>query len=290
MPTPIPAPEKTAVLDRIKVLDPVEADKLNTELVNYEDVLTMVGRSLPVFEYKNSYLIEVISQLNQNQLNAVGIYYNINGPIGNDPRLIIDCTVTGGATTITAASLGLGIFGNSVVDLITVSAGIVLRDLWIAPGSKLVELDATAAGAFVNTVFIRNLRSAPAELSSIKFGSGVGSVKVDKGAIFGGIQSVTPGAVCAIPVTNLAASDVTYNTVKLSWTAPAGNYLVLNVYYKKTESGVWLLASEKVGDFITDGFIFRSLEKETKYDFKVSVTCTNGGIADATLSQVTTCC
>jgi hypothetical protein len=290
MPTPIPAPEKTAVLDRIKVLDPVEADKLSTILVNYEDVLVMVGRSLPVFEYKNSYLAEVISQLNTNQLQTVGIFYNIIGPIGNDPRLIIDCTVTGGATVINTSSNGLGILGNSVVDVITVAAGKVLRDLWVGPGSKLTLLDSTAAGAFVNTVFIRNLRSAPAELSAIKFGSNVGSVKVDPGAIYGDIQSVTPGAACAIPVTALAATDVTYNTVKLGWTAPAGNYLVLNVYYKKTESGVWLLASEKVGDFITDGFIFRSLEKDTKYDFKVSVTCINGGIADDTLSQVTTCC
>jgi hypothetical protein len=289
MPTPIPAPEKTAVLDIVKVLDPVEADKLNAVLVNYEDVLTMVGRSLPVFEYKNSYLQSVLTPLDTNQLQAVGIYFNINGPIAADARLIVDSTVTGGAI-INTASNGLGILGNSTVDAVTVSAGIRLRDLWIAPGSKLTLLDSTANGAFVGTVFVRNLRSAPAELTAIKFGSGIGSVQVDNGAIYGGPQSNTPGQQCANPVSNLAASDVTYNTVKLGWTAPQQAPLVINVYYKKTEGGIWLLASENVGDFLTNGFIFRSLEKETKYDFKVSVTCINGGIADTTLSQVTTCC
>jgi len=290
MPTPIPAPEKTAALDIIKVLDPVEADKLNTVLVNYEDVVNLVGRSLPVFEYKNSYLQQVMACFNANQLMAVGIYFNNNGPIGNDPRLIIDWTVTGGATTITANSPGLGILGNSVVDLLTVSAGFSLKYLWIGPGSKLIELDATAAGAFVNNIFIRNLRSAPGELTAIKFNSGIGSVEVDPGAIYGGIQNNTPGQVCAIPVTNLAATDVTHNTVKLGWTASPGPVLMLNIYYKKTEGSVWILATEMVGDFITDGFIFRTLAKETKYDFKVSVTCLNGGIADATLSEVTLCC
>lgn len=291
MPTPIPAPEKAAFIAVVNVVNPQEAIHLTTALVNYEDIPWVIDRQIIEFTDNIQYLLAAITTLNQGFLTAASIYVNAALAVNvNDPVVWINSTTTS-SITFTTNNPAFPVLGNSTINSIIVNAGIELGRLYIGPGSTVNVLDSTAAGAVVRDVRIRFVRSTPGSLNAVKYGSTVLNYRIDEGANFGGMETADPLGPCAIPVTAMAATEVTHNGVLISWTPPGSAYIAINIDYKKTNSKVWIPVSEEIGEFIADtGFIFRQLEADTYYDFRATVVCINGGTVSTQITALTVCC
>lgn len=294
MPTPIQAPDKAAFIALVNVRNAQEALRLQTVLVNYEDVPTAIGRQLEVFAQNPQYLFEVMATLsNAAALITAGVYnslatYNSNV---NNPVLIISTSFSSGIT-VTVDSPGIMVLGNSAISKVTVATTKRLDNLYIGPGAVVGQLDSTATDAFATRIHIKNYKNVIGKLLSIKYGSHIGNVLVDPGAFFGGTSAINPLAACAIPATSLAANAITTNSIQLDWVNPGGAYLFVTLFYKLKGAAVWIEATEADGDFLgTNGFIFRDLADNTYYEFKVEITCNNGGVsAPVTLTSKTVCC
>lgn len=298
MPTSIPSGEKSAFIAIVNSAPypggAAEATELQTILNNFEDIPTVIGRQINLYAENDAYLIECMGVFaaNDSDLVVAGIYNNKSGSAPcNDPLLIINSNLTGGVN-ITANSPGFGLFGTSTVNKVTLSADVDLENLYIGPGCSVDILDSSNSGAFVNNIWLPFAKSTPSILKVAKTGSSIGAVWLSAGSYYGGIQNIDPEAACAAgPVTGLAAGQVTHDSIVLMWTPPSSGYIFINVQYKKSDSSVWLGATEANGDYIQSvGFIFRGLDADTYYDFRIQVVCLNGGVAYAMISSKTVCC
>lgn len=289
MPTPIPSGEKSAVIALVNVVNPVEAMRLATVLVNYEDVLTMIGRQLSTFIQRNNYLIQVMACFTDANLVSVGIYNRKSGNNLTEPNAIINSNYAGIMTM--SSNIGqLVILGNSFVNSVVLSSNVDVQYIYIGPGSTLNIADSSASGAIINKIILPFVRSTPSTLNTLKFGSTIGLVQVDAGSYYGGVANDDVTATCPDVVTSVVATENTNNSVLISWALP-GSYLMINIFYKKANSNVWILATDSDGDFDGDtGFVFRTLESDTFYSFRISTVCTNGGIANAEITTQTVCC
>lgn len=290
MPTPLPSLEKAAFINIVKVAAPQEGVRLPAILNNYEDIVTAIGRSGPLFEENNSFLLEAIGCFSSDAaLNTVGIYRNGTTTTLVNPAMLINYHVTT-SISFTANTTFLTIFGTSTVKLISVSASVKLGNMYVGPGATVDGFDSSASGASVGVITLASARSQNATLNYATLGSRMGGVDIMGGSYFGGMQSIDPTAACAIPVTGLQAFNVTKNSIKLLWTPPTSGYLFINIYIRKNGESVWnKITSSAQGDYISNvGFLFKNLEEDTYYDFKVDVICNNGGIAPTTLLNKTT--
>jgi hypothetical protein len=301
MATPVDPSEKANFIALVNVINPQEAIRLEEVFVNYEDLPTVIGRQLPTYASNNQYLKECMDVLNSAYFNAAGVYYNgaFAVPV-TDPLLWINTTTTAGIT-FTADSDGFAILGSSDINLITLDAGVALANLYIGPGSSVDMLDSSntetspptspPVGTIVNEIWLPYLKSTPSTLKAVKFGSQIGQVNLSEGSYYGGLQDVDPELTCAIPVTAMQATEITFDSILVSWTTPANGYLFIVPFYKKTNSKTWIKCTDSDGDFVDDtGFIFRHLEKDTYYDFKAELTCVNGGRAVTEITTQTVCC
>lgn len=306
MATTIPPEEKQAFINIVKVAPypggPQEAGRLQDILNNYSDVYATIMRELPLFASNNSYLISAISVFNDDELQSVGIWVNktISSPPLVNPVLIINSEITDWPVLIEPSSppiqQDLCILGPTTIDEITVLGFTALTELYLGPGVTLNALDASEDQARVGTIYIKNAKNNPAALNSVVYQSNISQIIQDPGTYFGGVTNDNPLAPCDNPVTNLTTREITNNSVTLNWDTPESksppeSFLFINVFYRKSGSQTWIAVSDGDGEYVGNtGFVFRYLEKDTFYDFKVSVTCLNGGIADATIYQQTVCC
>lgn len=303
MPTPIPGVEKQNFIALVEVAPlpggPIEASRLEDILVNYEDIPTAIGRQLLLFASNNAYLKECMSVFDDAELQNAGIYNNKNvviAPFPTDPYLIINSTYSG-TIAISQDNIGLVILGKSYVSRVELDDSVILYNLFIGPGSTVDVLDSagTVYPGLVQKLWLPFANNQASALNSAVFGSRVGSVIQDAGSYYGGMDQNDPQLPCAIPVTNLATGEITYNSITLDWTPPASGYVFLDTYWKRTDSAEWLRPTDDMIGFITFsgdpyGFVFSGLSADTNYDFKVDVRCNNGGVASTTISAKTVCC
>lgn len=302
-PTPIPSDEKNAFIALVRVAPypggETEALRLEQILINYSDIPTAIGRQLGLYGAANQYLSECMAVFNDNNLQAVGIYVNkTDSPAAGltNPKMIINSTYTG-TMTITADQPGLTFLGNTSVKRVEVQDGVNLANMYLGPGATVDMFDSSGEGypGKLERLWLVFANNNPSRLNSVAYGSVIGSVYVDPGSYYGGMDTSNPQNTCAIPVTQLTTTAITSNSVELTWTPPGSGYLFIYVAYKKTSTAVWQQAQPSDGGFQNFsgeavGFVFNSLESDTYYDFKVSVRCNNGGIADAEVSAKTVCC
>ncbi len=295
MPTQILQGEKTAFIALVTIQSAYEAARLVDVMVNYEDIPTVIGRQLQVYEANFPYLIELMDVFaaSDADLIAAGIYYKKTALASvTNPTAIINCTYSTNGLTVqyTDNILGLMVVGKSVVDTITVDATKTLSFLYVGPGSSVNMADSTAAGSSINRIELAFIRSTAARLNLVKFGSNIGPVVVQPGAFYGGISNDNPNLTCAAPVTDLKAGIITHNSIQLIWVPPVSGYLFIDVFFRKTGSSVWVKVTDLHGDYAADntGYMFRQLERDTFYDFEVITTCNNGGTAKLALNQAQT--
>jgi hypothetical protein len=303
MPTQIAPAEKAAFIALVEIAPfpggPLEASRLQDVLVYYTDIPTAIGRQLELYASNNAYLKECMAVFDDTELQNANIYNNkYNSPVApfNDAVMIINSTYDG-IIGLTAHANGFTLLGHSYVSRLELDDGVILQNLYIGPGSTLDVLDSAGtlyAGAVLNIwlPFANNTASA---LNSAVFGSVIGAVHLTKGSFYGGLDQNDPQLPCAIPVTSLYTSGITHDSITLNWTPPASGYLFLDVFYKRTDSAPWLQPKPDMIGFITFsgevyGFVFSGLEADTSYDFKVSVRCNNGGLANETMTASTVCC
>ena len=305
MPTPIPPAEKTSFINLVKVAPypggPLEADRLQTILINYEDVNTAIMRQLELFASNNSYLLQAISVFDQVAIQAVGIWVNQTSstPLVN-PVLIINSTYD--TVTIALASPpvynALTILGSSTITTLELNSGVTLNELYIGPGctvkllngSNMVASPPSSPPTMTEVVYLPFAKSTPSRLNATSYDSVVNSIVKDEGSYYGGIQSKDPTLTCAEVVTDISATETTKNGVLISWTNPA-NIIFVNVFYRKTNSNVWLPVDDETGDWFGDNkFTFRHLESDTFYDVQIVTTCINGATASNQITLQTTCC
>lgn len=293
MPTALPSGEKSAFIALINTQNPIEAALITPLLNNYEDIVPIgIARQLGVFADNPAFLKEAMAVFTDAALVAVGIYNNkSNSSLVTNPSLLVSSHFTAGIS-FTANQIGFGLLGSSTVNSVTVATGIYLQNLIIGPGSTLDILDVTAEGAFISSIGIMFAYSTPGFLNVLKYGSHYGDVYTSPGSYFGGIQNIDPNATCAAgPVTGLTASNITHDSILITWVPPSSGYIFLNVQYKKSDSQVWIPATFETGDFIKNtGYVFRGLDADTYYDFRIQTICNNGGTTYATTSSKTICC
>lgn len=306
MPTALPSGEKAAFIAIVNVAPypggANEAARLQTILNTYEDIPTAITRQLPLFESNNSYLINAITVFNDNMMQTAGIWVNKDPTIGplTNPVLIINSTIN--LVNIVALSPpiynSLCILGPSLVKDIVLAAGVELNELYIGPGATVDVADSSNAvvsppnspPTIIGKIYLPFEKSTPSNLNAIKYLSVVNQVIVDPGSYYGGVQASDPDLACAETVSGISAQEITKNSVFVSWTPPT-TYLFINTSYKKSNSKVWVEATEDIGDFSGDsGFVFRDLESDTFYDVRIAVQCLNGGWSFQTISFQTVCC
>ena len=293
-PTPIPDDQKAAFIALVSVAPrpggPQEADRLEDILNNFEDISTAIGRQLSLFSSNNAYLSECMAVFapNDSDLQAVGIYVNKSdvGDVDN-PVLVINSAA--GLITMDDADIpGAGLI-NSSADEINVR-GIALPYLYVE-SSQVNVLAANGQGSSIGWLTMPFYKKVAA-INSVADGSVIDNTRIDPRNTFGGNQTVDPTQDCAKPVTALTTSNLTHNSITINWTLPdGGGYLFLNVYFKVTGTPAWVPIDDTTGSFIDDtGYLFNNLAPDTMYDFRVSVTCNNGGVAPTDVSDQTTCC
>lgn len=285
--TPIVSGQKTSFIALANTLDPQEATRLNVVLVNYSDIPNAIG----MFVRYPNFLTQgmAIFSPNDSDLVAAGIYVGKSlTSTTNNPVMIINTTSTGRIQMV-ANQYELYILGSSNVSNITVSTTITLSILYEGAGSLVDIVDSTATGALIGNIFLDYQHSLGSTLNSVVYGSNVTTVTVQSGSQYGGVRNTDPEATCATPVTNLATGIVTHNTFELTWTPPSPGFLLINVYYRLKDASQWVVALAIDGDYVGNtGFIFRHLKSDTFYDFRVNVSCANGGIStDAIINQQT---
>lgn len=307
MSTPLQPSEKQNFIALVRTAPypggPDEASRLESILNNYEDVATAIYRQLDLYSVNNAYLKQCILTLNDTNLQAVGIYYNktvTNPPLFN-PVMLVNSTYDDIEFTLTSppGNYEFGMLGTSRVKKITVDPAVTVNEILIGPGGTVDMLDGAQVSSpptsppvssRVNKIYLPYAKSTPSTLTVVKYGTQIGQVVVDPGSFYGGVQGTNPDLVCSAVVTGIAATELTKRSVYLSWTPPA-TYTFINTFFRRKGSNVWILATETDGDFDGDsGFTFRHLEENTYYQFKVSTVCTNGGIADVTVTAQTGCC
>lgn len=306
MPTPLNPNEKNSFILLVQAAPfpggPFEASRLEDILNNYEDIYTAVMRELELFATNNAYLTQAMACFNDTQLQAVGIWNNktISSPPLTDPVLIVNSTITD-LVIITASSpvvdQNLAILGNSFISRIVLTDYANLQEIWIGPGVTVDGADSSRTGAIINTITLPFLRSTPSRLNFAVYGSQINQVNVSDGSFYGNQSNDDADSTCASVITDLAVQYFTRNTVQLTWTPPSlqsppADYLFINTYYRIKGSNTWILADEDVGLFNGEtGFTFTQLEKGTKYEIEVIVTCLDGGLSTpATIEVDTSCC
>lgn len=276
-----------------------EAARLATIFKTVHDIPTVICRQIDLFESNNAYLVQALSIFDDADLLSVGIWFNKTqtSPPVTDPFMVVNSTITEIILNPVSPAVykALAILGTSVIGSIVLSPGTELSEFRIGPGATVDVMDASlittspAQNAMVDRVWMTYGRSTPSRLNSIVYGSNINGVYIEGKSYYGGVKE-NPDNTCSEYVTNITATEVTHNAVFVSWTPP-GNFLFVNTFYRKTNSQTWILATEVEGEFVDDsGFIFRSLEADTYYDFRVSVTCLNGGMASVDVTTQTVCC
>lgn len=290
MATAIPTGDKNAFIAIVAVKNPPESIRLATLLVNYEDIVTCIGRQIDDFVSYPEYLIAAMATFSNNAaLEAVGIYNEQTlSTLLTDPVIFINSTTNFGVV-IDASATTFALLGNSYINNLKLNTNVTLSNLYVGPSSILDFVDGSASGSYINYPTIGFANNSGGRLNGIKFGSQTGSVVVQPGAYFGGYIANDPIGVCALPVTGLTAGVITHNTFELIWVPPAPGWLFINIYYKLKEAYAWIQATANDGDYVGNtGFIFRHLKSDTFYDFRVNVSCANGGIStDAIINQQT---
>lgn len=303
MPVQIPLNEKNNFIALVEVAPypggAMEADRLRSILVYYDDIVTAIYRQLDLFAANSAYLTQGLDCFDNAQMQAVGIWFNYttSSPPLTDPVLIANSTIHNDII-ISADSppvyTTLAIIGNSFVDRVLLSSGASLNELYIGPGSTVDKLNAAATSAIVNTIWLPFAKSTPSKLNVAEYNSIVGQFVIEEGSYFGGFSNKDPESSCATPVTDLTYGIINHDTIQITWTppdmqSPPYAYLFINTYYRLKGSQVWLKADEAVGFFNGEsGFTFKRLKCDTTYEFRVAVTCNNGGVANSDVLTIAT--
>lgn len=293
MPTPIVSGQKTAFINLVQVINPIEANRLTAILNNYEDIPKAILRQLITYSSDYSYLKECMAVFapNDTDLIAAGIYVDKTTSPPTNPILLVNCNYPSGQITVSTNETYIIILGPSTIPEVILSASTTLQVLYIGPGTEVDIADASNSGALINTIYLPFLKSIPSRLNLVITGSIINSIEVDNGSYFGGFGVDNPEAACALQVTALMAGNVTHDSIELDWTLPGGGFLQIKPYYKPSESPTWIQATQNDGDFIQQvGFIFRALKSDTYFDFKVVTICNNGGTALSLINSKTYCC
>ncbi len=295
MPTPIDPIDKAAFIAVVAPVNTYEADRLVDILNNYEDISLAVSRQIEAFAGNNAYLVTAMSCFSSDaDLMAVGIYFNKTA-VGSltDPVLLINCTYTtpGIGISIMNSIDVLQILGRTDVGTVTVTANRTINVLYIGPDVRVNIIDSSPQGAVVYNLFVTAINTVIGKLNRITTDSAIGVFTVSPGAYFGGRSDSNPLDACATPVTALRANDfTTHDSTKLSWTLPAPGYSFVNVFYKESGSNDWLGIVDEDGQWAPDStsYTFMRLKHDTFYDFMVTITCANGGVAETTVMDIQT--
>lgn len=302
MPTTIDPGEKAAFIAIVAQVDPREAVRLEDLLVYYSDIPPIgIGRQADAFLSNNDYLTSAMAVFSDTKLVAAKIF---NGKTGSEglvnPVMIINSTYTGGVSVTVSSPPtqvpALSVLGSSSVDHITIHASVNVKNIIIGPGSSVGYIDSTASGALVNNVLVTFANNTKSSLGFMVYGSAFSGVIVAQGSSYGGVQNIPTGS-CATPVQNLVADNVYHDSVRLTWLPPSlqsppSTILSVNVYYRLLGSSTWIAADSTTGLANGDtGYTFTKLAGDTFYEFKVNVTCINGGVSsDVIVSAQTSCC
>ncbi len=287
MPTQIPPGEKAAFLDIINIRNSNEVSTIDAFLVNYEDILLAINYLLIPFSSYPNYLKESLLVFTDSELVNVGILVDKDEvALVTNPVLLLNTTTTAGILIDTNQDT-LYIFGDSNVDVLNIDSLIHLKSLLITSGAIVNLADASLQDSTINLINIKTYRNLGGNLNLIINNSGIGQVNVDEGSFFGGYGEINPALPCALPVTNLTATGMTPTSITIGWTLPTP-YLFVNVYYRLFNDGNYLEPTSGIWSK-DEGFTFTNLIPNTKYDFKVTITCKNGGTSDSTyLTESTT--
>lgn len=298
MPTPLPTPEKDAFIAIVNAAPypggPREAARLQTILVNYEDIFTAICRQLSLFVTNNAYLMEAMRVFTDANLVAVGIWNaKLADPGGGiQPVCIINSTISTNVQLIPSSNKVLAIIGTCSLAEVSLAPSTIVNELYIGPGSELKYVLGNTSNALIKMITLPFLRNTPSSLFAVAFGTQINSVNVDYGSYFGGYTNIDPATPCATPVTGATIGTVTHNTVPITWAPPATDYLFINIYYRKKGALDWIPGTDSMGTFNGNtGYTFNSLLPDTVYEFRIIVVCKNGGWSTPVVKEAqTTCC
>lgn len=289
--------EKNACLDLVKAFNCDRVQWIDVNLNSYDDVLPVFLANLPKLECYPEYMYSLVACFDITELNTRGIYYNdpALGAVG-DAKLIVKCVATTVTVTVASGSVlpEFVVAGASTVDEVIVTGGGSVGALSVSTGAILKYLN-TAASSWIEVVRISGCKSFISKLNTIDGGASVNRLYPFGGGYFGGYNCFAPTGTCADDVTTLAVANVTSNSLTLTWVDPVNTINSL-IYYRLNNSATWLLGTAVNGDGVIGqyavdnvGFVFRGLQPDTYYDFKVVNICSNGHPSPgAEITQLTT--
>lgn len=178
--------DKTALLDLVKVKTCAQADYINANSSDYDDLLDMLFEFASTFDCDQAYLTAILTIFDDAILTARGVYFNKIGGTIDNPKVIVSSTYTLVQMNVGGAVDELQIFNASVITNIVVTNNTQLRHLVISGGSTVTKLDSTEEGSCVEIVLIKACATFNSTLDKIVEGSCVRNLGKDADATFNG--------------------------------------------------------------------------------------------------------
>lgn len=277
--------DKAAFMAKVKAFDCNLVYFVDTNFQSYADLVMVLISLLDRFECVPSFLTDLLSCIDGTELTTLKIYFNVTSGTATDPTFIVNSAIGTATLTITTTDSRMGkyvgecvIAGSSVVDKFVLADG-TLGVLDVSGGAHLKVLETTGT-AIINTLRVSGCNSVVSTVDVAASSALIDNEVTFGGGYFGGYSCLNAEAACAHDVSGLATSKITFNSITINWT-PASETIRTVILYRLNNYLAWIDVdaaniSTPIGNRIINGFVFRGLESDTYYDFKVINVCANG--------------
>jgi hypothetical protein len=285
------ATDKACALDKIRAFNCDYVQWVDDNLNAYADIIPVFLTHVTKLQCFPDYTYSLFDCFDGTALLAEGIYYNSTETTLTDPALIVKTTATDITITISSGSIinDFVIFGASTVDSVIIDGGGTLNCLSVTAGAVL-KLLSTMDDSRIRLVRVTGCRTFISKLDAADSSSIIDSFYVFGGGTFGGYRCISLGTPCTDEVISLDTDKITSNSITLTWDNAASTINTI-VYYRINNGFTWYIAGANPngdgvsGSYTGDavGFIFRGLQADTYYDFRVVNVCSNGNTSPGTI-------
>lgn len=278
------ADDKAAVLSLLDKHSCFDVDIIDTDFTAYSDIPSLIFQYASILGCDRIFLEALADVIDSASLDSVKVYYGKSTTDVTNPECIINSTYSGDVLIQKVSTETLrpviAIFGSTINNIIIDGASFEVGLLIIAGGTTVKSIS-TINGARLNVLMINGCNKYPTEVKMIVSGSAIDDIRQINGGGFGEFESADVSGTCGEDVVSLATTLITHDSLKVVW-EDAAETIGVTVLFKKSNTSDWLSADVNklgvTGNMVDsgNGFVFRGLEPNTYYDFKVYNICENG--------------
>lgn len=273
------ADDKTCIIDKMKGFNCAEAERADVVLQAYSDVPQFLFENTDEFDCNRVYMYSLLDCIDPLEFPALNVYYNGSTTTITNPVFVARYTADEIVIDAGGVIEEIAVMASTITK-ITISNNTTVNVLTIGNGS-VVEVIETQDTSSISYLRITSCFSYSSEVGMATEGTVIDNFLIGETAVFGGYKCIEITGSCGDNITSLVASDITTRSITLSWASPA-NSISNRLYYKfkNANEWIWIKGDEPIGfgNFYDNNtkYIFRDLQFDTNYDFKVVNICEDG--------------